>query len=284
LAPKPFDDWQVTFKKKPAFIAGTKATPSHKRAVAEVLADIDGVPLVRGTHTVLRHNALFACYSAQYALHPSADEAANDRARLRAGHKALSQHAETVSRVLDFATKHRAMAEKAMSCSTAPNASTINPDALAEVEQLVTELSRYAVGLKAVMDVDHPIHITPSDFRYGPFELSVPIETWRFKLKGVNQLGLMFHLVYVCRYFTCQQLPDGIEARFDDETGLLDFYGRMLDCGEPHTDLVAPLVNAVFNTKFSALKVRDRLNDLTRKSKGSRFPHWPRFVGWPSLK
>ena len=275
-----FESWQLAFRKRPAFVAGTATTLAHTRLVSELLADIEDVPLARRTHAALQHNVLLACYSAELAPDPERDEAANDRARLRSDHKALLPHAQSVRRVLDFATKHREMTEKAMSCSTESNVGAISSDGQADVEELVRLLSRYGAGLEAVMDVDHPIHIAASDFRYGPFEFDVSVQTWHFKVQDVNSVGLMFHLAYVFRYFTCEDLPENIDAQFRDDTGVLDLHGHMLDCGEPHSELVAPLVNAVFKAKFSAARVRDRLRDLSRKSKGSHYFNRAHFVGW----
>jgi hypothetical protein len=173
------------------------------------------------------------------------------------------------------------MARKAMSVGIAQNddiefISKIGVKKVREIEHL---LEQYRAGLEAVKDFDHPIHLSIDLFCYGPFQWGIPIEKWRFKKQNVLQAGLIFHLSYLFRYFTCAELPEPLDARFKGWE--LEFYGPMLECGAPHTELVAPLVNAVFNTKLTTTQVMHRLKDLRRrKSKGSRHINRPAFIGW----
>jgi hypothetical protein len=91
----------------------------------------------------------------------------------------------------------------------------------------------------------------------------------------------MFHLTYLVKYFTCPTLPEHIDARFVDWR--LEFYGPMLKgSGKAHAKLVAPFVNAVFQTNYSPLQVQNRLKELTirKMSKGSKHRNPVRFIGW----
>lgn len=267
-----FADWEEQFKKRSAYVSGS---PPHMKAVHAVLATFDGVALSRGSHELLRRNALWACYQASHAPDPSEDHPARERRKTREARRALQGHLEEVSNVLAFIERHNDLARTAIEYGSAGRKAKT-----AELNELRRLLKDYLAGHEEVRDADHPAHVSLSDFLYGPFEFWIPIEKWHFKAKEINQLGLMFHLIYLFRHFTCSKLPGNAEARLIGWE--LEFHGYMLKCGRPHTELVAPLVNATFKkTKYSPQDVRYRVRELTKaKTKGSRYVNSPKFLGW----
>jgi hypothetical protein len=185
-----------------------------------------------------------------------------------------------VKGTLAFLGKHSELAKKAIAVGSRERGAKAPPagEALLELQELLVQ---YLSGLEELEDFDHPAHITSADFEYPPFEFWIPIDNWVNKRRNLAQAGLIFHLTYLFRYFTSPTLPEHIDARFIDWR--FEFYGPMLTgFGKAHAKLVAPLVNAVFQTKYSPVQVRNWLKELTirRKSKGSNLRNPVRFSGW----
>ena len=279
-----FQEWAHEFRTKLAFVAGVLGEPPDKQPVHAILDKFKQLKLVRGTHEQLQRNALYACYQAAHAGDPDQHSSAKERKEFRESYQALTGHLVHVNQALAFIHNHATMAQKGLAIgSVEPGNKPLPMDkagaALAELQQL---LEQYRGGLEEIQDFDHPLHITSVDFWYPPFEFSIPIYNWHNKKKNLPQVGLIFHLTYLFKYFTCPDLPENIDARFNEWR--LEFYGPMLrDCGKAHTELVAPLVNAVFpKAKLSPLQVQNRLKELVsrQKSKGAKLRNQVRFIGW----
>jgi hypothetical protein len=243
------------------------------------------VRLARGSIEVVRSNILSACFQASIAVNPDTGPEGQRRLAEKTIRNRLGDHRAEVDEVIEFLDQANDMAAKAMSCGIASpgrQPSQISKAGYDNVLALSELLIRYRAGLELVSKIDHPIHIASRDFQYGPFRFNYYIDEWKYKGGDIRHAGLMFHLSYLFRYFTCEYLPQGIECTM--QSGLLRFYGPMLECGRPHTEIVSALVDAVFKCNLSPERVRDRLRDLGRgASKGNRRPRSkPQigFVGW----
>ena len=278
------EEWVAEFEKKVAFTAGERGCPPGRQPVRTILKKFEQLKLCRGTHGQLQRNALYACYQARYAANPDQHVAAAERNELREGHKALEGHLIQVNGMLAFLERHASMAKKAVAVGFGRDGNTVLPMGKAgeTLQELKQVLLQYRRGLEEIEDFDHPIHITSADFEYRPFEFDIPIHVWHNKTKNLAHVGLMFHLTYLFKYFTSPNLPQRIDARFVDWR--LEFNGPMLkgSGGKAHSEIVAPLVNAVFQSRYSPLQVQNRLKDLTirKKSKGSELRNAAIFIGW----
>jgi hypothetical protein len=295
-------DWAANFKNKHYSAYAADGKLLKKRPISELLEVIKKKPLARGTHDRLVANILHACFMAADAPDPETDEAAEHRKQLTDELNRMRVHKEDVVRVRIYLDDHPDMANRAMahaSPSGAYRRHSVTKSTSSRLNDLRSMLSEYENGLHHLGDSKnlHPAHSSADDFRYGPFELDLDnndLYNLAPKLKDINQTGLIFHLTYLFRYFTTNELPPlNIEigkflwAQVEIGREILDVSGIMLSSGRPHADLVAPLVNTVFKSKLSASNVKDRLRDLYRFSEGTitkaKFPKarkLPLFVGW----
>ena len=281
-----FQDWADEFKHRPASIYDVQGNLVKKCLVKDILGNVLKLKLARRDSPKLEQNVLYACFKAATAPPPDEDSAAKHREFFKEQFSLIDSHRQDVARIRDYLADQREMACKAMAHADPPGAQRrhhVTNIVLAEVDDFMKVLSRYETGLTHIADWDHPAHISADDFRYGPFEMHNDLYEMLAKPKNINQTGLMFHLAYLFRYFTSHtsSIP-----RIDIGRDILDVQGEMLSDGRPHHELVAPLVNAVFDLTLSASKVKDRLRDLVRFTKGSLKPEnplilkHPVFVGW----
>ena len=274
----PFEKWAESFRGKPAPIY--TGLGKKKPKVHEILAEFHGIELFQPNVDTLQRNALYACYQAKFCRDPNTDASAKERAGFIDSHKELPTHFNEVRSVLGYLTQYNGIPGRAMSAAVADAdnkwpATQVTPQGSKKREELTSLLRLYLTGLESTKKSPRLYY-----FRIGPLEVTLSRYRWARKV-DIRQIGLMFHLAYLFRYFTAEILPDELDVR-DVGQGLLEIYGPMLKGGDPHTELIAPLVNATFGAEaeYQSEDVRDLLNDLNRRTKGAKLPKRPQFIGW----
>lgn len=253
-----FKKWAAAFELQYT----TQSGPTGKRlSVREMLANLGRIELARGNVGLLRSNLLRACYLARYAADPKWDRDATIRRRAKNDLALVRGSRDEVESVLTLLAASESVARKAMTCGVSSGGkqpTRIAEEAPSQVAVLRVLLSRLSMGLKELEDPDHTLHISSSDFRYGPFETEISVAEWKHKPANVHETGLIFHLTFVFRFFTCPHVPVG--SKIANE--IVQPNVAMLKCGSPNAPIVASLVSATFRRKLSSENVRDRLRDL----------------------
>ena len=271
-----FEKWAESFQNKPAPLY---KSIGKKKRVHEVLAEFHGIKLGRPDVATLQRNVLYACYQAKFSRDPNSDAHAKERQAFIDSHKQLPTHFKEVRSVLAYLTQYDGIPRKAMSAAVASAGNKwpvtqVTTGGTRKVEELRGLLGLYLAGLENAKKPPRLYY-----FPIGPLEVSLSRYRWARKI-DMRHIGLMFNLTFLFRYFTAETLPGELDIR-DVGHGLLDINGPMLRGGDPHTDLVAPLVNATFEaTTYRSEKIRDLLNDLNRRTSGAKFPKRPQFIGW----
>jgi hypothetical protein len=262
-----FAEWSTSFEKQSVPIPGSDGD-LYQGSVREALDRLQAIQPRRLSTKELRTSLLHACYEASFAPDPASDAAASDRRDQREGYARLAKHRRDVARVLAYVERHERVPRMALS----PVRAFIVPQSLEALHELRQMLKKYGDGLKAI-----PTKRLMYRVRYGAMELVVSRPDYRYSPQKIRQDSLMVHLTYLFRYFTAEHLhePEAYLRR----DGVVEISGTF-NGGDPHTGVVALLVNAVFKTKFKARQIQERLRDLKRKTRGARMARNVQFVGY----
>lgn len=291
--PAEFQAWIKAFKGKTGWVCPSKAPKSDakKRPISETLQSIaNNIAPQRGSAATLELNLLYACFLTSRAPAPEQDVCAETRRELATEQADRPKALRALQELQNYLEAQRPTALRAMAQTDDPavkvssHATALSAQRLDAMRAL---LSDFEHGLfEFNVNSDHYALISSSDFCYGPFEFDFDLNTtWKKKGTssddgGMNVIhtGLMFHLSYLFRYFTCETLPK-TAAFFRNDILVLDGV-RMISVGEPHGAYVAALTNVVFGEKYSSRDVKDRLDALYAPTPGSTTAKNPIFIGW----
>lgn len=266
-----FDNWAMKFRSKHTYILDRDVEDEFVRvSLQPTLETIRKLTVeIKDAHC-LEKNLIFACYQASHA--KNADEYAAAIARKNREILALqmNKQKESVSNLLAFIFRNRTTAvgffNKARRMPI-EGRHAVDAPASDKVDILNSLLGEYEYGL--AKDVVNPVPIgVDAAFSYGPFLFDKEAtDIVRREPPNVAELGLIFHLVYLFRYFTSKSTRQGstdtfaLHSEFFGEE--LRVQGEMLHAeGKPNYALVAILVNATFNKKYRANDMKLRLKDL----------------------
>ncbi len=269
----------------------TPKSEAVKSPISQIFERVNEIPLKRGSHQQLELNLLYACYMASKAPPPDLDSSAIARRTFAAEKKVRPSVMIAISKLREYCDAHPQTAKKALAESSLPSPLFNSPVAAAiayKFDQLKETLAELEAGLVAFEhDVDHIALISSDDFQYGPFEFHRAISDWKNKGtkkedlgKNVIQVGLMFHLTYLFRYFSS---PDKTTAPISLSGDILLLNGvQSIAIGRPYSHLVAALTNAVFKQQFSSGDVKSRLDNLSYVTPGAKTQRKakPLFIGW----
>ncbi len=239
------------------------------------IAEIKKFKLARGDHGMLVKNLLYACYQAVHAVDPAKDDLQIERneyrskiARLPTVVKkidALLASIEAEHDLVSLALKHTRHTRIGSDCVFDWEGFELP----AIIESLLTHLRN---ELSQMCGPEHPGLLDfDLDYLYGPLYF---LENWNreksseksststfvfpaSKKTEANQLGLIFHLVYLIRYFTVSDLGPNCKAQLTSDGELIDL-GRMINSDVIKQEVVAQLYNAAF-------AARDRIEADRRK-------------------
>jgi len=274
-----FANWSTVFVKKTTYIGMPKTECGYEAtSVQKVLDSFKEIKLINGNVEMLRRNALYACYQAQRAQRFLDEGGIPPSDKLRKendlGLAALKKAIDALDQVATLLKKHEDVMILGLGF----------PNSFLEIEpkkKIGSPSEAYRNTLFCVekllavaRKIDHPEFVgllNPYvDDGADPFLLYNRKET-RSEASGpkpnVIEVGLIFHLAYLFRYYT----GGGAEQAnyiYPRDSGEFVFEGPMLRGGEPCMDLVTPLFNATFHkvrTKSASTElIRDKLKTFLR--------------------
>lgn len=267
--------------------AGKAKSDATKQPINKVFDNILSIPVTVKTAHILQLNIFRACYLACEAETPDKDIHAQSRTESQDFLTQLPVALESVKSLVDFITRYRYLSAIAITeTNNSEQVSTPSDSGFQRLSMLGKLIDDLEAGLLDFKnDNDHIALISGSDFTYGPFDLSIDLnKEWKSKGvssvgEGVNiiETGLMFHLTYLFRFFSTENPDQNFTSFFNENILMLDSV-RMIKTGKPQHHLVALIVNAVFDTKYSSTDVKDRLNSIKKPKANSKVP--PVFIGW----
>jgi hypothetical protein len=280
--PDPFEHWCQVFRGKQTWRFRDEAR-DERVSVATLLSDVMALKLRWGTPEQLVANIVHACYCASKAPDPRNDSNAIERRQIRADISTIREMRDLVGRILAYLPEHRRLVDIAFENVPAEKRKAVYASSQVpndEAGDLIPLMHDLHVGLSAISDERHRIHLKPAILLCGPFNLDVDVDLHESDIGSINQTGLIFHLAFLFRLFTASKaIGKSLQV---DASGIVAVEGRPLDVGKPHFSLVASLVNAALpaGMRLTPRSAMYRLRDLYRRTKGATFKKRPSFIGW----
>ncbi|MDD5384545.1 MAG: hypothetical protein PHG89_06665 [Gallionella sp.] len=288
-----FEKWAAGFRTKYTYVRDSDAEGKLSRApLHQTLEQIRRMKVWVGDGACFEKNLIFACYQAAHTKKPeeyAAARARQEREKLLLQLQSQMKHARGVlgfitnnpSTVIGCYRKSNGMP------SEGRNLVLATPDE--KMDMLAGLLAEYEYGLAkdAKDELAIGVHCL---FGFGPFlydKEALDIE--KREAPNVAELGLIFHLTYLFRYFTAESEPRQSKDNTNDSGFVGDelrVYGEMLnDGGKPYYAQVAALVNATLGKKFHSDDMKLRLKDLLAPPKraSAKLPgkkKYIEFAGW----
>lgn len=266
-----FEQWEAKFRSKFTYVIDRDVKDEFVRVPLQpALEKIRKLKVQTKDVQCLEKNLIFACYQASHTKNVDDYSAANARRNREILLLQMGKQKESVNNLLAFISLNRAAAvgffNKSRRMPT-EGRHTVDAPASDKAEILNSLLAEYKYGLDK--DAVNPVPIgVDAAFSYGPFIFDKEADDIvKREPPNVAELGLMFHLVYLFRYFTTKSAPQASTDTFTRHSEFvgdeLIIQGEMLHGeGSPNYALVAILVNATFNKKYRASDVKLRLKDL----------------------
>ena len=265
-----FEKWADVFRTKFTFVTDSDADGKLSRVpLQQTLEKIRRTKVWANDAACLEKNLLYACYQAANTKKPEEYSAARARQgreqlllQMKSQKKFVKGLIEFISRnpnaVMGFFSKAQKMPTDGRNMVLATSG-----EKLTLLTGLLTE---YDYGLKKDIDIQFPLGVD-TEFRFGPFLFDKEAsEIERREPPNIVELGLIFHLVFLFRYFTAESAPgasqnSSVNSEFCGDE--LMVRGQMLnDGGKPCYAYVAALVNATLGKKFHPNDMKLRLKDL----------------------
>ncbi len=299
-----FDEWADAFSKLSAY-RGLQAEREEGQPKTPIKNTLDKVVAHAGadlSSESLRKNVLYACYQAAQTKKTGRDPGDERRLLLNQGFMAFYKQRKTLESIAELLTSHPEATKVAVDhFNTWPSnrQEYHNHQKVDAVPGILIDALRRLVDFSTAYKSD-PGMVTGDmfyDCAEGTF-LFFNRKSNRnraagkpYSHNGLVQLGLIFHLTYLFRYFSSNstQLKDAPKLRGDGE---LPVCGVMLTSGENSYAFVAHLLNAVeavdtSTTAWTSENVEQKLTDLlypkgadNGKSVTDPFSNLE-FLGWP---
>ena len=274
IASDHFDQWKKSFLENSAslksanYVGGVGKIPPK-----ETIEKIKTFELARGDHATLINNLLYACYQAEHAIDPDCAEIQIERDKYRARIKEFPDVATKIKELLKYIQENHDLVSSALKYS---DMTTIGANALKiskgleSPEIIESLLTRLTDGFTQMQTAEHPGLLNfDLDYLHGPLwfldDGKRDQETGKLQENtlvfpqsqklNANQVGLIFHLVYIVRYFLVSELEPQCKARLTNVGELIDL-GPMINCRVTKREIVAHLYNATFEARYQIDKKR----------------------------
>jgi hypothetical protein len=241
--------------------------------------------------TCLEKNLLFACYQAAHTKKPTEYSSARVRRERERMVLQIQSQMKLAKELLGFIS---ANPNTVIGCykNTKGMPWKDRDLVLATPEEKLGMLSgllaEYEYGLEKDAKDELALCVTNS-YGFGPFLYDKEASyVERREKPNVAELGLIFHLIYLFRYFTAESEPKQSKNNISD-SGFFDdklvVLGEMLDNGgKPCYTQVAALVNTTLNKRYKPADIKLRLKDLLSPSEKDKSKGYKKkyivFAGW----
>jgi hypothetical protein len=260
-----------------------KTVDLEKIDLNDTIVEIKRIKLARGKHASLITNLLYACYQAVHAVDPVSDDLkiARDEYRSRiaglpkmvkqieALQTSIKENHDLVSLALNY-SYHTRISPEVVFDWRGFELPAIIQSLLAHLREELNEMKKS--GHPGLLDFDLDYLLGPLWFldNWNRHKESENPSTSTFvfpasKKPEANQLGLIFHLVYLIRYFTVSDLGPNCKAQLNSDGELIDL-GAMIISDVIKQEIVAQLYNAAF-------AARDRIDKDRRKKVNQKNKH-----------
>lgn len=288
-----FEPWAASFRSRFTYALDKDSESKLSRVpLSETLEQVRRMKVWVKDSACLEKNVLFACYQAAHTKRPEEYEAARARAERENLVLQLNAQKKFAEGLLGFVTRNQSKVtgcfQKAKGMTSKGRDVVIaTPDEKSGM--LAGLLAEYEYGLER--DLNDQLAIGVDNlYQFGPFLFEKEVfHIEKREAPNVTELGLIFHLSYLFRYFTAKSEPQQSRDNTRD-SGLLGdelrVKGEMLnEGGKPCHAQVASLVNAVIGKKYKPDDIKFRLKDLlappvrtSRKLAGRK--KYIEFAGW----
>jgi hypothetical protein len=259
-----------------------KTVDLEKIDLNDAIVEIQKIKLARGDHASLITNLLYACYQAVHAVDPVSDDLQIARDEYRSGiaglpkmvkqiealQTSIKENHDLVSLALKYSYRTRISPEAVIDWRGVELPAVIQA-LLAPLKEELNEMQKS--GHPGLLDFDLDYLLGPLWFldNWNRHKESGKPSTRTFvfpasKKTEANQLGLIFHLVYLIRYFTVSDLGRNCKAQLNSDGELIDL-GAMIISDVIKQEIVAQLYNAAFAARDRVDK--DRRKKVSQKNK-----------------
>lgn len=288
-----FEKWATAFCTKSTYVPDADNKGQlFRESLQHTLEKIRGMKVWVKDAKCLERNLLYACYQAAHTKQPkeySAARALHERElllrQMESQKKIVKGCLAFISRNPDVVTRFFSGAQK----MPTKGRSVVLATAEEKLGMLSGLLNEYDYGLEKDIDIQFPLGVD-IEFRFGPFLFNKEASAIQGReVPNVVEHGLIFHLVFLFRYFTAESTPrtspdNSMDSEFFGEE--LRVRGEMLiDGGKPCYAQVAALVNATLNKRFKPKDMSSRLKDLLAQPKRASAKlagrkNYIEFAGW----
>lgn len=284
ITSKAFEDWKDAFSELSAYrgIQAERDEGKEMTPIESTLKKIDALAKDDLPAGFLRKNVLYACYQAAQSLKSGRDPGDERREELKQSFESLFNQTKKLKAVAELLASN-------------PEAVKLAVDYFNTVPSIRKEHSTHLRGtsmsgslvdaLHRVVDFsarykDDPRMVTGDmfyDCAEGPFlffnrnDNRYRSSARTYTHRRLVWLGLIFHLTYLFRYFSCTSEDRGVQSKMRSD-GELQIEGRMLTSGKNKYSYIAHLLNALLKPKtaFQATdskKVESDLDGLLNPNK-----------------
>lgn len=280
ITSKAFEDWAEAFSQLSAYrgVKAEREEGKEKTPIEDTLKKIEALANGDLSPKLLRKNVLYACYQADQTLRSGRDSGDERREEFKASFKALYAQRKTLAAVADLLAQHPEAVKVAISyfnVVSSKRTEHFSHQSVARLPGTLIDALRRVNDFSALYKAN-PRMVTGdmfNDCAEGPFmffnrnDNRYRSSAKAFSNRRLVELGLIFHLTYLFRYFS--SAPDQRETQSKLKgNGELAVEGRMISGGKNSYANIAHLLNALPKLRPThSEKVKDDLAGLLNPNK-----------------